>query len=695
MTFDPGPAIDTPLARIAVFSPWLVPFVGEGFPLNGQSVVLRPSTKAARTLAAVAGTGPGPLDDGAFAYAQRHQLPFLRVELGMYCSAVSGRKARPWSIVVHPACSPSAVDTTEYAPIERLLSDNDEHGALESPELLVRAERVRRYLVEHELSRFADDFAEPTFPDSKGLDETIVVVVVPVGLYGAATSTEALVERALREHPESRVGLILETEPLSGRVAQRPEQFDGHSRVFTLPVDVARGSVFEHCSHVYTDASLIGFEALLRAIPVTVLGKPFYAGWGLTRDLDPDVQRRRSRSLDELVAAALLVAPGYLDPVRQCRTTAEEALSHLSLQRTRFLENRGRFLCVGFSLWKRAIVSAYLTSKGNEVVFLRNASNLSRVTPKANTKVVVWASRPHDDSEGFARAHALALWRLEDGFLRSVGLGSDWSAPGSLVFDSKGIYYDPRQPSELETLLETTEFTDEELTYAEELRTLIVALRISKYNTLSERSFRAKNRPGQKVIFVPGQVADDASVRFGGTRVGSVENLLRTVRQQAPEAHIVYKPHPDVLSGNRRGYVGEGLGTWFDELVLEVPIASCLDGVDEVHTISSLVGFEALLRHIPVVCHGQPFYAGWGLTQDLTPISRRTRTLSLPMLVAGTLMRYPRYYHFPSGCFCSAAQMAAALSASQRSEPRTRLQPKLIRRIRSLLQLAKDLSHAG
>ena len=37
-------------------------------------------------------------------------------------------------------------------------------------------------------------------------------------------------------------------------------------------------------------------------------------------------------------------------------------------------------------------------------------------------------------------------------------------------------------------------------------------------------------------------------------------------------------------------------------------------------TMTSLAGFEALLRGKPVTTHGQPFYAGWGLTEDICPV---------------------------------------------------------------------------
>jgi capsular polysaccharide export protein len=489
--------------------------------------------------------------------------------------------------------------------------------------------------------------------------------------------------------------LLLEMELLTGQVAHVPDSVTKLPKVITLPIDVDRAWLLERSKSVYTFDSTFGFEALLHGVKVTVFRTPFYSGWGLTEDRGPVRPRPRTSTLDELVAATLIVAPNYWDPVRQCPTTVKDTLAHLALQKGIFLENRGRFLCVGFSLWKRVILRSYLTSKGNEVLFLRDAKQLGKITKTENTKLVHWASRPHDEVAQWAKERSLPLWRLEDGFLRSVGLGSDWSAPGSLVFDSEGIYYDPREPSRLETLLSTTEFCDEELAEAEALITQIVTLRISKYNTQSDREFVPRNPRGKKVVFVPGQVADDASVRFGASQIGSVSRLLETVRKLCPDAYILYKPHPDVLSGNRRGHVNEGLGTWFDELVLDVSIARCLDHVSEVHTMSSLVGFEALLRDIPVTCHGQPFYAGWGLTQDRAPIARRQRKLTLPMLVSGTLMRYPRYFHFLSGNFCSAAQMADFLAASQRTGQLPRKQPKLLRRLRSLIELTKAIKHAG
>jgi capsular polysaccharide export protein len=66
--------------------------------------------------------------------------------------------------------------------------------------------------------------------------------------------------------------------------------------------------------------------------------------------------------------------------------------------------------------------------------------------------------------------------------------------------------------------------------------------------------------------------------------------------------------------------------------------------VDDVHVMTSLAGFEALLRGKKVFCYGLPFYAGWGLTSDAVPHPRRTRRLTLDELVAGALIEYPLYF---------------------------------------------------
>jgi capsular polysaccharide export protein len=87
-----------------------------------------------------------------------------------------------------------------------------------------------------------------------------------------------------------------------------------------------------------------------------------------------------------------------------------------------------------------------------------------------------------------------------------------------------------------------------------------------------------------------------------------------------------------------------------------------LERCDEVHTMTSTVGFEAILRQVPVVTYGLPFYAGWGLTMDRLSCPRRSRRLTVTELLAGAMICYPRYLNPASGEFTTAIQVARLLA---------------------------------
>lgn len=303
-----------------------------------------------------------------------------------------------------------------------------------------------------------------------------------------------------------------------------------------------------------------------------------------------------------------------------------------------------------FSIWKKPIVRRFFV--GSRVVFVRSASQV----PTDGT-LVVWGRKP---IPGKVSA-GVQLIHLEDGFLRSVGLGADLIRPVSWVIDSLGIYYDATRPSGLEVLLQTAEFTPDLLARAAWFRERIVNTGLTKYNVGSSGWQTPEYNPlppsgegtqsaSRRVILVPGQVESDASLRFGAPGICTNLGLLRAVREANPNAYLLYKPHPDVVAGLRRkGQDEDEAGRWCDEAVVDADMGKLLQQVDEVHTLTSLAGFEALLRGKKVICYGQPFYAGWGLTMDIEPIFRRSRRLSLDMLVAGALILYPIYISRTTG----------------------------------------------
>ncbi|HKC17719.1 MAG TPA: hypothetical protein VKC11_13545 [Steroidobacteraceae bacterium] len=285
----------------------------------------------------------------------------------------------------------------------------------------------------------------------------------------------------------------------------------------------------------------------------------------------------------------------------------------------------------GFPRWKHPLVRQCFP--GHRVVFVPKG----RATP-AEAALILWGLSPLPPG---AAAESSVI-RLDDGFLCSVGLSADRVLPLSWVADRQGIYYDATRPSELESFLATHKFTREERQRAAHLRERVVAGGLTKYNLGAKRWQRPQN--GRRVILVPGQVESDASIVFGCTAEKTNMELLRTVRNLQRDAYIVYKPHPDVVAGLRLpGRDEHEALRWCNEVVTDAVMSALISDVDEMHVLTSLAGFEALLRGKPVSCHGQPFYAGWGLTHEYLPHARRNRHLKLDDLVAGALIAYPLY----------------------------------------------------
>jgi capsular polysaccharide export protein len=320
------------------------------------------------------------------------------------------------------------------------------------------------------------------------------------------------------------------------------------------------------------------------------------------------------------------------------------------------------------------------------VQFLRGAAGL-----EPNASVAVWRTKAAPEAIEELELKGNPLIEVEDGFLRSRGLGADCIPPLSITVDRLGAYFDPSQPSELELSLEKGDFGPEVLARARKLRHLIVEAGLGKY----EQGRDVLDRPAgdRRHILVPGQVEDDRAVQLGGCGLVSNLELLRKVREHAPEAYILYKPHPDVLAGHRRGAVSDKACLQFaDEIVGDLSIGSLIDMVDEVHVNTSLAGFESLLRGKVVTTFGVPFYAGWGLTRDFGPVpSRRSAKRTLDELVAAALLFYPRYLDPVTGLPCPAEVVVARLSANEERDPgllvgMRRLQGKLMRRLRSLVQ---------
>ena len=485
-----------------------------------------------------------------------------------------------------------------------------------------------------------------------------------------------MVETARRNHPTAR--LLLRTHP-DTRLGKKRGVL---ARLKLADVEV----VAEHChphallnqvAAVYTVSSQIGFEALLLGKPVYCFGMPFYAGWGLTHDSQSCERRQARVTLSQLVAAALIRYPRYLDPVLGQRCEVEEVLAIIARQQ-HCAPRWKRLYLVRFSLWKRAFMQAFCHPLAEELRFVRNPPR--QLAP--GEQVLVWGNR-HPELKN--------VIRVEDGFIRSRGLGSNLCRPSSLSIDPVGIYFDSRRPSKLEQLLNAQQLTPQERERGAALIELLRQHGVSKYNVGTAQPFTPPD-DGRSLVLVVGQVDGDASILTGSPVVRSNEQLLWAVRGARPDAHILYKPHPDVVAGNRGGAISaECLAKCVDSQVLDVGLTRLYPHVDELHTMTSLSGFEALVQGVKVTTWGQPFYSGWGLTEDIHPAPRRQRTLPLEALVYMTLVAYPLYIDWQSGLWMSPEQLIRQLakqgnSSTQKSNRLQRWQIKLSYLIQTLRQ---------
>ncbi|MEP1444209.1 MAG: hypothetical protein ABJK39_14475 [Hyphomicrobiales bacterium] len=312
------------------------------------------------------------------------------------------------------------------------------------------------------------------------------------------------------------------------------------------------------------------------------------------------------------------------------------------------LLKRARLSCiVGVSNWKYRGLRPFFEGPNSDVIRAKDYK------PLRDCRYIFWGAVPSNfDKSQLLEGSQMLL--LEDGFIRSLGLGLLGEAPLSIVGDDDHLYFDARGESRLENILQNTSFDEKLINRAAELRQKIISTRLSKYNLQKKGVEELALIEGQHKILVVGQVENDKSIEFGGAQIKKNKELLKTVRQAYPSAYIAYKPHPDTLTGLRPGLIDDQtIAENCDQYLTNYDIIDAIEWCDTVCTITSLTGFEALMRGKHVVCYGHPFYAGWGLTDDVFPISRRTATRTMDELIAAALILYPQYLHPPTQLPCT------------------------------------------
>jgi len=572
------------------------------------------------------------------ALAARYNAPLIRIEDAFLRSIRPGRMGdAPLGLIVDPRgvhFDPAAPSSLEHV----LATD-----ALDNSNLLARAKAGYERIRHLDLSKY--NIHDPTLPPPPPgyvlvIDQTAGDASVTASGATQVTFDEMLAS-ATEAHPHAPI--LIRTHPETAH-GLRPGHYgaaNAQGRIALITEAHSPWALLDGAIAVYTVSSQLGFEAIMAGHKPHVWGQPFYAGWGLTHDRTPPPRRGRSLTRNQLFAAAMILAPTWYDPCRDRLCSFEEVLDQFEADLRAFRQDRAGHVAAGMRAWKRGRLQS-IFGRDKPLIFKDDPAQAAALAARKARPLLIWAGK---EPEGFPAP----CLRVEDGFLRSRGLGADLIPPLSLVTDDLGIYYDPGRPSRLEALL-LSPLPPGGRDRAERLLDRLRAANLTKYNLGGAHPAL----PEGHRILVPGQVEDDASILKGTGEVRSNLALLRAAWEANPQAVILYKPHPDVEGGLRPGAIPETEALRYADLVLPgTDIAALLPEVDEIWTMTSLTGFEALIRGAAVTTLGAPFYAGWGLTTDLGPVPRRRLRRDdgslhprpdLIHLIHAALIAYPRYW---------------------------------------------------
>lgn len=581
------------------------------------------------------GWGNKPSTRKSREWAKKYSIPYSQLEDGFISYTGHPNQSSSRLSIIHDK-SGIYYDARKACDLDRLIADKTL-----SEQNIKRIQSILRTITQLGITKYNHI---PNSQTSNTIPSNAVLIIDQTkgdaSIEGALT-TEAdffkMVETAKTNHPDGSIYLKIHPDILLGKKqGVIHSTLNSNSNIKLLPPELSTHDCLSRIKTIYTVCSQMGLEALWYGCKVYCFGMPFYAGRGLTVDTKPPPEFRAPTSLETLSYVALIDYCHYVHPETHQPCEIEAILSLIGAAKKYQSVNRYPSLyALDFSFWKRRFFRDWLNAFSDNIVFTQEKKAINKASD--SDALLIWGSK----SPSVQHPHIL---RVEDGFIRSKGLGIDLTPPLSLVFDSVGIYFDATRPSHLENQLASIQLTNSQKERAANLRNKILKNRISKYN-LGEEETSFIPPSDKKILLIPGQVDNDASIRLGDLNNTGILNILKQARENNPEAFIIYRPHPDVLTGERAGVTPEQAQRFADHIDTHTHIHSAIEAADEIHVLTSLVGFEALLQKKTVVCYGMPFYAGWGLTKDKLYCERRGVTRSLEDLIYLTLVDYAAYLH--------------------------------------------------
>jgi capsular polysaccharide export protein len=270
-------------------------------------------------------------------------------------------------------------------------------------------------------------------------------------------------------------------------------------------------------------------------------------------------------------------------------------------------------LVVGMLPWKD-IVSEWVFESAHVQIqrhFNKQYFNLwlKPFIQKVNPVIYIWGYKAPDYFIDHIREQGLDVFFLEDGFIRSSPDDESGAPPLSIVMDSQAPYFDTTRPNDLTDLIANFDFEQDgyDKEWAQEMLDYYVAHRVSKYNHQPYVDVAPiYGEKTKKRVLVLGQVPYDDSLKYGDGIGITLLDVVNQAIEDNPDAQIIVKPHPMTLDDLSVVSTLTDLRCLI--LTQSIHLVDALETIDHVYTITSLGGFEALLRGKKVTVLGRPFY---------------------------------------------------------------------------------------
>lgn len=256
-------------------------------------------------------------------------------------------------------------------------------------------------------------------------------------------------------------------------------------------------------------------------------------------------------------------------------------------------------------------------------------------TPKEETTrllsgvdaLVQWGksdSAPNIVLQTTARTLGKKILYLDSGLVRVPDTVALSPLGASIIVDDQAPHYETRLPSRLEDRLQHgAALTPEQERYARAAVALLYATPNSD-NTPSASS-------DAPAVLIIDQSQSDPYFSRNAVTFADFETMVCDALKDWPNRTIyIYREAGDDGHLSQSRLLNAGIASEHIRFLEHTSAPHELfANTEAVYTVSSKLGFEALLSGKSVTCYGQPFYSGWGLTADKQPMARRTRQRSV------------------------------------------------------------------